>query len=314
MLNVPSSRTVLAIAGLAAILYAYVQSAGELQLLFLNPAAILAGAAACYLWKTVVQTSLISYAAHASALGFVWALYLLYRGDLIEMLPPASANWAPIVLYVCLAFSVLFLIRHLCRQVRPMHKWAAALLALYPASLIIVTLAVKDTTDQKSPGFHFGPVVEKINVKGISLPYQIYRYHASKRTVALPEVELKSICLSVNNTQSTEIKGTDLVEISMPVSAVLEVIDKDGRVQHVVPPTVQFDGIPLEPERSNHRSTERIANSIGSPMESDRNPVDGQLIIISNDGPPYDWDVFYLLHSSSHALANRRVDNQGSTK
>ena len=313
MLNIPSSRTVLAIMGLIAILYAYAQGAGELQPLFLIPATILAGVAACYLWKTAVQTSLVSYAAHAGALGFVWALYLIYRGDFVERLPSVSAKVAPIALYVCLAFSVLFLIRRLCRQVRPTRKWAAVLLALYPVSLIIVTLAIKDTTDQKSPGLRFGAVVEKINVKGISLPYQIYRYHASKRTVALPELELKSICLSVNNTQSSEIERTDLVEISMPVSAVLEVIDTDGRVQHVVPPTVQFDGIPLEPERLNHRLTERVVNSIGDAMESDRKLVDGQLIIISNDSQPCDWDVFYLLPSASHTLDNRRVDNQGST-
>lgn len=99
----------------------------------------------------------------------------------------------------------------------------------------------------------------------------------------------------------------------MPVSAVLEVIDKKGRTQHVVPPTVRFDGIPLEPEKSNHRSTEQIENSIGDAMESDRKLADGQLIIISNDGQPYDWDVFYLLPSASHTLDNRRVDNEGST-
>ena len=313
MRNIPSSRTVLAITGLIAILYAYAQGAGELQPLFLIPATILAGATACYLWKTAVQTTLVSYAAHAGALGFVWALYLIYRGDFVERLPSVNAKVAPIVLYVCLAFSVLVLIRRLCRQVRPMRKWAAVLLALYPVSLIIITLAVKDTTDQKSPGFHFGAVVEKINVKGISLPYQIYRYHASKRTVSLPELELKSICLSVNDAQSTEIERTDLVEISMPVSAVLEVIDKDGRVKHVVPPTVQFDGIQLEPGRSNRRLTERIANSIGDAMDLDRNPVDGQLIIISNDSQPYDWDVFYLLPSASHTLDNRSIDNEGST-
>ena len=313
MLDLPSSRTVLPITGLIAILYAYAEGAGELQPLFLIPTTILAGAAASYLWKTVVQTSLVSYAAHAGALGFVWAFYLIYREDFIERLSPVSAKVAPIVLYVCLAFSVLVLIRRLCRQVRPTLKWAAVLLALYPVFLIIITLAVKDTTNQKTPGFHFGAVVEKINVKGISLPYQIYRYHASKRTVALPELELKSICLSVNNTQSTEIERTDLVEISMTVSAVLEVIDKDGRTQHVVPPTVQFDGIPLESGRSNHRLTEKIANSIGDATEPDRNLVDGQLIIISNDSQPYDWDVFYLLPSASHTLGNRRADNQRST-
>ena len=228
MFNIPSSRTVFAVVGLAAILYAYAQSTGELQPLFLIPSAILAGVVACYLWKTVVQTSPVSYVAHAGALGFVWALYLLYSDDFIGRLPPVSARIAPIALYVCLAFSVLFLIHRLCRHVRPARKWAAALLALYPVSLIIVTLAVKDTTEQKTPGFHFGMVVEKINVKGISPPYQIYRYHASKRTVELSGLELKSVCLSVNDTRSTEIERTDLAEISMPVSAVLEVVDQGG--------------------------------------------------------------------------------------
>ncbi|MDE0298661.1 MAG: hypothetical protein OXN17_08520 [Candidatus Poribacteria bacterium] len=135
MLNIPSSRTVVAIMGLIAILYAYAQSAGELQPLFLIPATFLAGAAACYLWKTVVHTSLVSYAAHAGALGFLWALYLIYREDFLERLPPFSAKVAPITLFFFLAFSVLVLIRRLCRQVRPMRKWAAVLLALYPVSL-----------------------------------------------------------------------------------------------------------------------------------------------------------------------------------
>lgn len=259
MITVLPFRFFIAIIFLFALLYA--RSTGALQPLFLFPAIILAGAAVCYLWKIGIQTSLLSYAAHAGVLGLIWAFYLLYRADLVQTLPPATANSVAIVLYICLAFSTLFLVWRLCRYIPSARKWGAALLALYPVSMIVVTLAVKDTETQQSHNSYFGAVVEKIEFRGIApLPYEAYRYHALTRTVSIPPLKLKSIFLRVAN-------GT-------PDTALLEVIEKTGRVRYAMPRVVHFDAATLVSEPSD-------------------DPIDGQLVITSNDSRPYDWDVFY---------------------
>ncbi len=243
---------------LAGLLYA--RSAAGLQPLFLIPATILAGAAVCYLWKTVVQTSLLPYAAHASVLGGIWALFLLYHDSFVAVLPSVLAT---IALYVCLTLIVLFLIHRLCRRVRPSRKWAATLLALYPASLVIVTLTVKEATgheEHEPTSFRFGAVIERINVKGLSLPYQTYRYHTSKRTVETADLTIQSVYLSVD--APTQTLNT----------AFLEVVQSDGEIRYAMPRTVHFDN---------------------ESFISEGETIDAQLVIITHGKQPYDWDVFY---------------------
>ena len=92
MVNVLPYRTFLAIGFLIALLY--VRSTSELQPLFLIPTFILAGAAACFLWKRVVRTSLFYYASRAGALCFIWTFYWLYRDELL--VNRATSPWTPI--------------------------------------------------------------------------------------------------------------------------------------------------------------------------------------------------------------------------
>ena len=168
---------------------------------------------------------------------------------------------------------------------------------------------MEDTAEQELPGFHFSSVVQKIDFKEISLPYETYRYHTSTRTVSIPDLKLQSIFLSVDKARLNSLVGSNRlsdddrgpIELPMPVSAVLEVIDKAGYIRYAVPRTVQFDGTPLESEKSN----ERIAKGDSAPSaieDSGRNFIDGQLVIISNGSEPYNWDVFYLLPSASQTL------------
>ena len=135
MVNVLPYRTFLAIGFLIALLY--VRSTSELQPLFLIPTFILAGAAACFLWKRVARTSLFYYASHAGALCFIWTLYWLYWDELL--VNRATSPSTPIALYVCMAFATLFLTFRLCRRLPAPRKWAAVVLVLYPVCMIIVT-------------------------------------------------------------------------------------------------------------------------------------------------------------------------------
>lgn len=240
---------------LAGLLYA--RSAAGLQPLFLIPATILAGAAVCYLWKTVVQISLLPYAAHASVLGGIWALFLLYHDSFVAVLPSVLAT---IALYVCLTLIVLFLIHRLCRRVRPSRKWAATLLALYPACVVIATLAVEDTTGQESTRFRFGAVIEQINVKGISPPFQTYRYHALTRTAEIADLTIQSVYLSIDS--PTQTLNT----------AFLEVVEDGGTIRYAVPHAVHL-----------HNAT----------FVSEGETVNAQLVIITHGKTPYHWDVFY---------------------
>lgn len=265
----PLILVLLAIAFLVIVLYAH--SYGDLQPLFRFPATILAAVAACYLWKRFARTSLFSYAVHAAALGFVWGFYWLFRDELLEN--RASSTWLPIVLYICMATATCFLALRICRRITPTQKWAAALLVLYPASVIGVTLATKNTEAKEAHGSFFASVVSKVQFNGIApLNYEIFRYYTSKRTVSLPKTDLKlqSILLSVDNKK--------------PNTALLEMIGKDGQVQYLAPRTVHFDESTFEIEASDNET------------------IDGQLVIISNDGLPYDWDVFYLLPSAYQTL------------
>ncbi len=243
---------------LAGLLYA--RSAGDLQPLFFYPAAILAGAVVCYLWKTVVQAPLLPYAVRASGLGFVCALYLICSGKFTETPLPVIANAAPIALYACLTFFVLFLIHCLCRRVHSGRKWAATLLALYPASMVIATLAVEDTTGQESTRFRFGAVVEQINVKGISPPFQTYRYHALTRTAEIADLTIQSVYLSIDS--PTQTLNT----------AFLEVVEDDGTIRYAVPHAVHLDN---------------------ATFVSEGETVDAPLVIITHGKTPYHWDVFY---------------------
>ena len=170
--------------------------------------------------------------------------------------------------------------------------------------------AVTHTADRYVPIFHFGSVVEQIKFDGIALPHEdqeIYRYHTSRRTVQICEgmaiggtfyapgdLKIQSVYLRVNNTSR------------MPDTAFLEIIGKDGQARYAVPCTVQFDGAILGSIKRPNRIKQ--ANSVRDDLpltewttraieDSDRDFIDGQLIIISNGSQPYDWDVFYLLES-----------------
>lgn len=279
MPKLPSLPPFLAIGFLILLLYA--RNTTELQPLFLFPAIALAAVAVCYLWKRLVKAALLPYVLHAGTLGVSWALYLLYRNDLVGQMPPAASPWSSILLYVCMAFLTFLLALRLCRRISSMRKWIAVFLILYPASVIAVTPTAKNTATQEPPVFHFGDVVTIIEFSGLApLHYEIYRYHTSEHTVSLPKTNLKlqSIILTVKN--------------KVPNTAILEVIRKDGQVQYPAPRTVFFDGVPFEAKGET---------------------IDGQLVIISNDSDPYDWHVFYLLPSASHTLDNRSIDNEGST-
>ena len=264
------------------IMLVYARCAGELQPLFLILAALLGVCALCYLWKTVVETSLFSYGAHAIVLGVIWALYWFYRIYAMEKL--LTPQWATIVFYICVAFFTLLLVGHLCRGIRPTRKWAAALLVLYPASMIALTPAVTENPDQDTFAFHFGSVVAKIQFNGIApRPHETYRYYTSTRTVSITEAVV------IGTTPYTDLKLQSVylhvdANRRKPDSAILEVIRKDGHVQYLVPRTVHFD-----------ESTFEVENPDGE-------TIDGQLVIISNDSQPYDWDVFYLLPSASQTL------------
>ena len=205
----------------------------------------------------------------------------------------------------------ILLLQRLCRPcTRRARRWAAVLLALYPVSFILVSPAVTHTADRYVPIFHFGSVVEQIKFDGIALPHEdqeIYRYHTSRRTVQICEgmaiggtfyapgdLKIQSVYLRVNNTSR------------MPDTAFLEIIGKDGQARYAVPCTVQFDGAILGSIKRPNRIKQ--ANSVRDDLpltewttraieDSDRDFIDGQLIIISNGSQPYDWDVFYLLES-----------------
>lgn len=235
---------------LIAVLYAYVQSAGKLQPLFFFPTTILAGATICYLWKNFIRTPLLDFTFHAMAIGSIWTLYLL---------SPLASAWLHITSYICLAFLTLALVHHLGRRIHLPRKWGATLLVFYP-TMIIVTLTTNDT--QEPPDLQFGAVTEKINFETISIPHETYRYHTTKRTVPIPNGKLKSIILSVENTNQT------------PISAILETMGTDGQIRYTRAHKIQFDGITLKNE-TNHKTTDR------------------ELVIISNDSNPYNWDVFY---------------------
>lgn len=246
---------VLAVGFLIAFLYA--RSAGELQPLFLFPAAILAAAAACYLWKRFTGGSLLRYACHTSALAVVWVLYS-YRHVLMQRLP--SSVWVSVGIYLCLAFFTLFLIRRLCQNLPTTRKWAAAMLTIYPATLIVVTPATPDFDPQAPAVFHFSDVVEQIHVEAVSLPYEAYRCHAAARTVTASGLTIQSVYLSV-------------APSSRNLNTVfLEVIEQDGQVRYAMPRVVHFDNIAFVSEGVT---------------------IDGQLVINSHDSGPYDWDVFY---------------------
>ena len=156
--------------------------------------------------------------------------------------------------------------------------------------------AALDNGNQGVSVFRFGFVVERIEFNGIaSLPCEIYRYHAVKRIVSTDaDLKIQSIYLRI---------GTDLpchsacnaVEYPMPDSAVVEVIGKTGDVRYNLPRVVHFDATALVSEGANGQ-IER-ANE-----DSDNGTIDGQLVIISNDSQPYDWDLFYVLPSASGAL------------
>ena len=272
MVKALSFPTFLATGFLVALLY--VRSTGELQPLFLISTVILAGAAACYLWKLVARTSLFSYAAHAGALGFVWTLYWLFRDEL--PVNRATSAWTPIALFVCMAFCTFFLSMRLCRRIPSTHKWAAVLLALFPASMIALSPAVTQKPNQNTSVFHFGSVAAKIQFNGIApLNFEIYRYYTSTRTVSIP----KSV--SIGGTLYTDVKLQSVylrvdAQRRKPDSAVLEVIRKDEHVQYLTPNSVHFDDSTFE---------------IAAPENA---TVSGQLVINSNDSIPYDWDVFYL--------------------
>ena len=266
----------LAVVFLIAFLYA--RGAAELQPLFLFPAIILAGGTACYLWKSVTGASLLHYACHTGALGVVYALYS-YRQVLMQRLPPAV--WVSIGIYLCLAFFTLVLIWRLCRPLPPTRKWAAAMLAIYPAALIVVTPTVPESENRDPPVVRFSDVVEQIHIEGVSLPYEAFRCHASTRTVTAAGLTIQSVYLSVD-------------PLSRNLNTVfLEVVEPDGQVRYAVPRSVHFDSTSFVPEGET---------------------IDGELVIISHDGNPYDWDVFYLLPSASHTPDNRRADNQGSNE
>ena len=279
MPKLPSLPPFLAIGFLILLLYA--RHTTELQPLFLFPAIALAAVAVCYLWKRLVKAALLPYVLHAGTLGVSWALYLLYRNDLVGQMPPAASPWSFILLYVCMAFLTFFLSLRLCRRIRLARKWIAVLLILYPVSMIAVSAEWRKPSTGERSVFHFGDVVTTVEFNAIALPpCEIFRYHAAQKTVSLPEndVKLQSIILSVEN--------------NVPNTALLEVIRKDVQVQYPAPRTVFFDGVPFEAKGET---------------------IDGQLVIISNDSDPYDWDVFYLLPSASHTLDNRSIDNEGST-
>ena len=264
------------------VIFLYAHSYGDLQPLFRFPATILAAVAACYLWKRFARTSLLSYAVYAVALGFVWGLYWLFRDKILEK--HVNSAWLPIVLYICMATVTCFLVLRICRRITSTRKWAATLLVLYPASMIALTPAVTENPVQDTFALHFGSVVAKIQFNGIApLPYETFRYYTSTRTVSISEtvvignapytdLKLQSVYLHVNANRRK------------PDSAVLEVIRKDGHVQYLAPRTVHFD-----------ESTFEVENPDGE-------TIDGQLVIISNDSQPYDWDVFYLLPSASQTL------------
>lgn len=270
----PLIPLILAIVFLIAFLYA--RSAAELQPLFLFPAVILAGAAVCFLWKRATGTSLFTYACHASALGIVCALYC-YRHDLMPRLP--SGVWESVDIYLCLAFFTLFLIRRLCRPLPPTRKWAAAMLAIYPAALIVVSPAKTESETQEKTVVRFSDVVERIHVEEVSLPYDAFRCHASTRTVAAAGLTIQSVYVVVYRA-SRNLN-----------TAFLEVVEKDGQIRYAMPRSVHFDS---------------------ATFVSEGDAIDGELVIISHDGNPYAWDVFYLLPSSSQTPDNRRVENQES--
>lgn len=304
VIKLPSIHVFLAIGFLVMLLYA--RSAARLQPLFVVPATIVGLYALCYLWKTVLETSRLSYVSHASALTIVWALYWLNREKLIQRLTPSSAEWVSIGVYFCLALFTLLLLQRLCRpSVGAARRWAAVLLALYPVSFIVVSPAVKHTADRHVPVLHFGSVVEQIKFDGIALPHEdqeIYRYHTTRRAVPIPEgiaigdtlyaprdLKIHSIYLRVDKSRG------------FPNTAFLEVIGKDGQARYALPRTVEFDGAMLESEGSSEwRTKKQLTDREGGrdPMEdSDKDFIDGQLVIISNGRQPYDWDVFYLLES-----------------
>ena len=261
----------------------YVRSTGELQPIFLISTVILAGTAACYLWKRVVRTSLFSYAAHVAALGFIWALYWLFRDELL--VNPATSTWMPIALFVCMAFCTFFLSMRLCRRISSTRKWAATLLVLYPASMITLTPSITEKPDQDTYAFYFGSVVAKIQFNGIApLPYETYRYYTSTRMVSI------SKAVTIGDTLYTDLKLQSVylrvnAKRRKPESSLLEVIRKNGHVQYFAPRIVHFDGVPLE---------------------SEGEIIDGQLVVISHDSHPYDWEVFYLLPSAYQTLKFNR--------
>ena len=289
MVNVLPFRTFLAIGFLIALLY--VRSTSELQPLFLIPTVILAGAAACFLWKRVARTSLFCYASHAGALCFVWMVYWLYRDELL--VNRATSPSTPIALYVCIAFFTLLCLSASAGALPAPRKWAAVALALYPVCMIIVTPPPTENPNQNPVAFQFGSVVAKIEFNSIaSLPYETYRYYTSTRTVSISDP------IAIGSTFYTNLKLQSVylrvdADLRKPNSAVIEVIGQDGQVRYASPRSVHFDSTSFVPEGET---------------------IDGELVIISHDGNPYAWDVFYLLPSASHTPDNRRADNQGSNE
>ena len=273
MARLLSFPTFLATGFLVALLY--VRSTGELQLPFLIPTVILpGGAAVCYLWKRHAQIPLSSYAVHAAALLFVWGLYWLYRNGFLEN--RVSSVWMAIALYACVAFCTFYLSMRLCRRIPSTRKWAAVLLALYPAGMIALTPAVTQKPNQDTSVFHFGSAVAKIQFNGIApLNYEFYRYYTSTRTVSIPKA------VAIGGTHYTDVKlQTVYLRVDpkrrKPDSAVLEVIRNDEHAQYLTPSSVHFDDSTFEIDASENET------------------ISGQLVIISNDSRPYDWDVFYL--------------------
>lgn len=272
MARLLSFPTILASGFLVALLYA--RSTGELQLLFLIPTVILpGGAAVCYLWIRHVQIPLSSYAVHVAALLFVWGLYWLYRNGFLGNW--VSSVWMAIALYASVAFCTFYFSMRLCRRVACTSKWAAVLLALFPASMIALSPAVTRKPNQGTSVFHFGSVAARIQFNGIApLNFEIYRYYTSTRTVSIPKA------VSIGGTLYTDVKLQSVylrvdAQRRKPDSAVLEVIRKDEHVQYLTPNSVHFDDSTFE---------------IAAPENA---TVSGQLVINSNDSIPYDWDVFY---------------------
>ncbi len=189
----------------------------------------------------------------------------------------AADVWVSVGIYLCLAFFTLFLIRRVCCPVLAPRKWAAAMLEIFPAALIVVTPAKPESENREKTVVRFDDVVERIHVEEVSLPYEAFRCHASTRTVAAAGLTLQSVIVVVDNA-SRNLN-----------TAFLEVVEQDGQVRYASPRFVHFDS---------------------ATFVSEGESIDGELVIISHDGNPYEWDVFYLLPYSSQTPDNRRVDNQ----